>query len=293
MILGFLILRLVGPGEGPAAESPVPQATPALPTAQPDAAEVRSPAPPASPAPPSPTAEPSPSPEVSQKPPPEGSVVPADINTLAVPQGAARDKDWFSDAVLLGDSRVDGFRMYSGVTQADYIVRTGMSVYEVSEGKQNITVDGAKYSALQILGKKQYAKVYLSMGVNELGYYNPEGYGKAYGKVVDQVRQLQPDAKLYVLTIIPVNAQKCKENKQKDYVNNDMIRQYNAALVEMAKEKEVLLVNAAAALEDETGELPYELASDGVHFKKEGYVLWRDYLLCHTGEEAGGDAPSS
>jgi len=216
---------------------------------------------------------------------PAGSVVSDDISELAVAEGEAMDGDWFSDAVLLGDSRVDGFRLYSGAKGADHIVRAGMSVYEVDKEKQNISVGGAKYSAYQLLGKKQYAKVYLSIGVNELGYYDPNGYAETYEKIIDKVHQLQPNAQIYVMTIIPVNTKVCKANGQKSYINNDLIRQYNTALVEMAAEKDVLLIDAAEALAGEDGELLENMTSDGVHFTKEGYVAWKDYLLCHTGTE--------
>lgn len=140
-----------------------------------------------------------------------------------------------------------------------------------------------KISVFAALEEGQYAKVYLSMGVNELGYYNPEGFGETFGKVVDRVRELQPNAAVYVMTVIPVNSEKCREYDQKSYVNNDLVKQYNEALVKMALEKDVYLVNTVEALADETGEVPADLSSDGVHFKKEGYLMWRDYLLCHTG----------
>lgn len=254
-----------------------PEESPAVPLAQPVAADGL-PVPAGVPVPPSENEELS----WTAKGPARG-VVPENIDEIAVAEGGAAEGDWFSDAVLIGDSRVDGFRLYSGASGADYIVRAGMSVYEVDKEKRNISVGGAKYSVYQLLGRKQYAKVYLSIGVNELGYYDPEGYAETYEKIIDRVSQLQPDAQIYVMTLIPVNAKVCRENKQRSYINNDLIRQYNTALVEMAVTRDVLLINAAEALAGEDGELLEEMTSDGVHFVKDGYVAWRDYLLCHTG----------
>lgn len=211
--------------------------------------------------------------------------IPATLSSAALPEGEAQDKStWFADAVMLGDSRVDGFRIYAGANEADYIFRTGMNVYEVADGKQNIRVPGGKKaSALELLGQKQYAKVYLSIGVNELGYADPEGYGRAYGEILDQVRALQPDAAVYVQAIIPVCTQMCQEHKKPEYISNETIARYNDALVQVAVDKGAFLVDPGEAMTDETGEGRRELYSDGVHFSKEGYVLWRDYLLCHTG----------
>lgn len=265
------------PAEPPAAPLAQPEESPTAPLAQPVAAD-EPPDPAGVSVPPSEKEELSWTANESAR-----GVVPENIDEIAVAEGKAVDSGWFSDAVLIGDSRVDGFRLYSGASEADYIVRAGMSVYEVDKEKQNISVGGAKHSVYQLLGRKQYAKVYLSIGINELGYYDPKGYAETYKKIIDRVSRLQPDAQIYVMTLIPVNAKVCKENNQRSYINNDLIRQYNTALVEMAAAKDVLLINAAEALAGEDGELLEEMTSDGVHFIKDGYAAWRDYLLCHTG----------
>ena len=49
------------------------------------------------------------------------------------------------------------------------------------------------------------------------------------------------------------------------------------------KVEKVRLVNVAEALIDENGEAVKDLSADGVHFKKDGYILWLDYLTTHTG----------
>jgi len=290
--MAFLLIRLARTPTAQTLEPPPPAPVEAAPPLPPENAPLSEAAPletaavpetaPAGTAPP-----PSAAPTVFE--PVEGSVVPAEIDSLTVPQGEARDSGWFSDAVMVGDSRVDGFRIYSGITECDYIVRTGMSVYDVADEKPVVRVGEEKQTVYQVLGQKQYAKVYLSLGVNELGYYDPTTYGKKYSKIIDQVRAIQPDAQVYVMTIIPVNSKVCAENEQKEWINNEWVAKYNAALVSMAVEKGVLLLNPVEALEDSAGELREDLASDGVHFKKAGYELWRDYLLCHTGEDGAGE----
>lgn len=297
-IMVFLLVRLARAPTAQTFEPPPPAPVEAAPPLSPENAPLSGAGPletAAAPetAPAGTAAVPEPTPAVTTPPPSavptvfepvEGSVVPAGIDALAVPEGEAHDSGWFSDAVMVGDSRVDGFRIYSGITECDYIVRTGMSVYDVADEKPVVRVGEEKQTVYHVLGQKQYAKVYLSMGINELGYYDPTTYAQKYGKIIDQVRAIQPDAQVYVMTIIPVNAKVCEENKQKEWITNEWVAKYNAALVGMAVEKGVLLVNPVEALEDDAGELREDLAADGVHFKKVGYELWRDYLLCHTGE---------
>lgn len=192
--------------------------------------------------------------------------------------------EWFADAVFIGDSRTDGFHLFSGVTsEADFLVHTGVSVYDVMDNKPIIRREDGKIPLLDALAEKQYGKVYISLGVNELGYKAPENFAETYGELIDAIREREPDALIYVQSIIPVNTSKCKANDQPYYVTNENIAAYNETLAAMTQEKEVRLVNVSEVLTDENGEAIHDLSADGVHFKKDGYILWLNYLTTHTG----------
>lgn len=218
---------------------------------------------------------------------PEGPVEP--VPTIdpgwLVPQGEAVDQEsWFADAVFIGDSRTDGFHLYSGVTaQASFLDYTGLTIFDVDRGKAVIRSEGKKISILDALAQKPYGKVYLSLGINELGGYDPQGFAQAYGRVLDAVRECQPDALVYVQAIIPVNAALCKAHDIPDYITNAGVTSYNQALAALCKEKDVPFVGVPDGLLDENGETQSGLSADGVHFKKEGYALWLAYLTTHTG----------
>lgn len=231
--------------------------------------------------PPAATATPEPTPSPTPEPTP--TLEPEPDYTQPVPLGEKVEMEWFSDAVFIGDSRTDGFKLYSGISGADFLDYTGITVFDVMEGKKVIRVDGGKVSVLDALARKQYGKVYISLGVNELGYYDPQGFADTYGQFIDAVRACQPEATVYVQSIIPVNTGKCKANDIPYYVTNEGIASYNEALAAMAAEKKVPLINVSEALVDETGEVPREDSADGVHFQKTGYVKWLDYLMTHTG----------
>ena len=193
-------------------------------------------------------------------------------------------EEWFSDAVFIGDSRIDGFKLYSGVTsEASFLDYTGLTVYDVAEGKKVIRQGGEKLPILDVLSQKTYGKVYIALGVNELGYYDPEDFAVVYGQVIDAIRACQPDARLYIQSIIPVNTRKCKANDIPYYVTNENITAYNAVLPSLCQEKKLRLVGIPDALLDDAGEMTSDLSADGVHMKKSGYGLWLDYLTTHTG----------
>lgn len=231
--------------------------------------------------------DPSPSPDSSE---PLSTVTPPAIGSnldysQAVPKGESADPEtWFKDAVFIGDSRTDGFHMFSGVKGGTYLVHTGLTIFDVVNQKAVLGSGDNKYSVLSALKSKQYAKIYIALGVNELGWFDAQRYAEAFGKLIDSLRESQPDAAVYVQAIIPVNSAVCKSHSQPYYVTNDNISSYNDALAEVCTEKKTLFLNVSEALVDETGEPPADLTSDGVHFKKAGYQAWLDYLLCHTGE---------
>lgn len=190
---------------------------------------------------------------------------------------------WFSDAVFIGDSRVDGLQLYSGITtKATFLEHTGLTVYEVRDGKKVIRRDGEKISVLDALSGGSYGKVYIALGVNELGYFDPTGFAETFGSVVESIRELLPDARIYIQSLIPVNAEKCKANDAAYYITNEGIASYNEALATHFADKDVYLLGVPETLVDENGEMLSEYCADGVHFKKDGYVLWLNYLTAHT-----------
>lgn len=268
--LALLLAALIGGCTAPDAEpenseTPAPE-TPAVETVLP------------SPEKPSPTPEATPSETPSPEPEPYDFTAP-------VPERDAVEAEWFADAVFIGDSRTDGLRLYSGIENVDFLCYKGLTVFEVMNDKKVIQSGEEKVGVLQALALKQYAKVYISLGVNELGYNHDQGFLDTYSAMVDKVRELQPDADVYLQKLIPVNPQKCSETKQASYVTNEQIAVYNEIIESVAAEKQVYLLDVGEAMVDENGELPYDASADGIHFKRDGYKLWYDYLKTHTVEE--------
>ena len=259
--LALIIIPSLGSGPAQSAEAQSPEAPRTLPSA--------SPTPEATPTP-TPTPEPTPTP------------VPALDFTQPVPESEEVEMEYFEDALFIGDSRTDGLRLYSGIQGADFYCYKGLTIFEVDERKI-VELNGNSYSVVEALEKgPQYAKIYISLGVNELGYYNDNAYHQAFSEFLDTVKALQPDAIIYLENLVPVNPQKCAEYKQPSYVNNDRVAAYNAIYPQLATEHQVALLDVASALSDENGILPADATADGVHFTKAWYQKWLAYLMNHT-----------
>lgn len=255
IVVGVLILTLRGCGADPV-PTPTPTPTPVV-----------TPTPP-----PTPTPTPEPTPEPT----------PVYDFTQPVPQGEPVGDDYFADAVFVGDSRTDGLRLFGGIPETAFIQSSGITVFEVGDQRKGVRIDGEKRSFLEALALKQYGKVYLMLGVNELGYFDDPAFEKEYAGFVDKVRALQPDAVIYLQNLVSINPDKAKANDQPYYITNEQIAIYNDIIAHIATDKQAVLVDVNAALVGEDGILPREGTTDGVHFSKDYYKKWYEYLKCHT-----------
>ena len=211
---------------------------------------------------PTPTPSPSPTPEVT------GPDVPL--------QPEAED-DFFSDAAFVGNSLMDGFRMFSGLTTCDYYAVTSMTVVGM-DSSYCITLDnGNAGTIMQGLAQKEYGKIYILLGINEIGFETSYFKG-LYGDMLDEIQEIQPDADIYIMSLTPVSAYKSSTS---DTFNMTRVDAYNEALYELAEEKDCYYLDICSALADESGYLPSDETSDGVHFSADLYKVWLNYVKTH------------
>lgn len=214
-----------------------------------------------------------------QKPtPPDASASDYDFSR-PVPEQEAVDLIYFSDAAFVGDSRSEGFYLY-GVKRGKNLSASGLSVFTFAD-KKVFTIGGTRYTAREALSLKEYAKVYLGFGVNELGYVNTEKFYQMYCQTIDAVRASQPYAVVYAQTMAPVNEDRVAANGGKRHLNNERVRLYNELIRKAAQEKCVPLLDVYAALAVD-GSLPADASRDGIHINREYCQKQLDYLMRHT-----------
>lgn len=184
---------------------------------------------------------------------------------------------YFADVVFLGDSRTEGFSLYSGLKEGTYLFAVGATVESVFT-KAVAGPDGKKAPLLDTLAETDCGKVYVMLGVNELGWVSPAVFQDQYAKVIDRIRTDHPEAVVVIQSLPPVSA---TQDAKKTYVNNRRIRTYNALLEELAAQKDCPYVDVAAAVAGEDGCLPAAMTFDGVHLNPAGCRAWLDYLRCH------------
>lgn len=200
-----------------------------------------------------------------------------------IPETEAVEDTYFDNAVFLGDSRTEGLSLYSGLKTGHFYTAVGATVESVFSKDAWKTEEGKKIPLLDAVAAQEGCdKIYVMLGINELGWTKTETFRKQYAKVVDRLREDHPDAKIVLQSIPPVSA---KQEAKKTYVNNERIRVYNEAIRALAEEKECYFLDVAACLTGADGLLPEKLNFDGIHLNPSGCKIWLDCLRSHSLED--------
>lgn len=204
----------------------------------------------------------------------------AEKNDLTMPtitdeQAAA----WFADAVFVGNSRVQGLVWYTGV-EADMIAERGLNVITALHDDATTLENGEKGSVLDALAQKPYGKVYVKFGMNELNWMAEEVFVQYYGRIVDGIREVQPQAAVFVQSILPIARERSEASAADGGMQTqERVNQLNGALRAMCLDKGVRFLDAEQAVMDPDGYLYAEYAaSDGYHLNAAGCEKWLDYL---------------
>lgn len=194
-----------------------------------------------------------------------------------VAESALVKDTYFDDVVFLGDSRTEGFSLYSGLKTGTCFYAVGATVESVFTKDIWETPEG-KVPLLDAVAETACGKVYVMLGVNELGWNGTEIFRNQCAKVIDRIREDHPDAEVVLQSILPVSA---KQDAKGSYVNNERIAVYNQELLALAEEKACAYLNVAEAVVDENGFLRENWTFDGVHLNVQGCQAWLEYLRTH------------
>lgn len=193
-------------------------------------------------------------------------------------ENASKDvsnKKFDSSVAFIGDSRTQGFLMYTGLKDVVDYTYIGLMV-DTAVTKEFVKASGGKkVTILEDMKTKDIDTVYIMLGINELGWSYSQVFVKYYGNLIDEIRKVKPNCKIYVQSIIPVTKEKSDSD---DIYNNNNIRKYNELIKKLAQDKNVTYLDVASYLADSSGNLPSSASTDGVHVNKEYCLKWYEYL---------------
>ena len=185
--------------------------------------------------------------------------------------------DYFDDALFIGDSRVEGVKLYSGWDNLTYYAENGMTVYNMFQSK-TAQVDGQTLTIEEALQKRSFGKIYLEIGINEMGTGTVDSFMEAYEAAVAHLQELQPDAIIYVCGIMYV---KQTRSESDPIFNNPAIQEKNDRIAALADGENIFYLDINEVVTDESGHLNPDYTWDEVHLLGKYDVIWLEYFSSH------------
>lgn len=187
------------------------------------------------------------------------------------------DDDYFDGACFIGDSRTVGMSQYAGIENATFLCKNSLSIYDYD--KKKITYDGKKMSVREVLSETQFLKIYIMVGINECGIGTPETFFNNYRDVVMDIRQLQPDALIFIQGNLLVTELKSNDD---DSITNENISARNELIATLANQKDIFYIDINESSLCEDGSLVSDYTWDQVHIRAQYYPIWKEFLLKHA-----------
>lgn len=214
----------------------------------------------------------------------ESSSVPSSSSSA---QGSDESADvnedgFFKDTVFTGDSLTVDMVNFDEFADADIVGGIGVSAYRaVTDHK--VAINGKKSDTAYMPDKVasyKPKKIYMMFGCNDLTWGDQMTEKKFIGyytELIDILKQKCPGAKIYIQSIMPITAE--MEYKKNTPFGNKKVDQFNAALKQLAAEKDAKYLDVASIVRGKDGKLPAGVSDDGIHLKAKQYKLWVKYLI--------------
>ncbi len=213
---------------------------------------------------------------IESKPAPTTTQAPAESKPAPTEAKEPVDPVSFDDTLFIGDSRTVGL-MDFGKLKGDFFCNVGMSVYNINSKVASVPNVG-KLTLNELLDNKDYGKIYIMLGINEIGYDIDKTVGK-YESLVKQVREKEPNATIFIMANIHVSQKKSDEHK---YLKNDSLNRLNKLISQLATGDNMYFLNPNTVYDDANGALDAKYTPDGVHFHPQYYVEFGNWLATES-----------
>lgn len=197
--------------------------------------------------------------------------------------GQKADVSYLDDTLFIGDSRTCTLQQYAGWDNAAFYVKNGLTIWNVFEEKI-AECEGELVTVEEALSKEKFGKIYIMLGINELGRGTPDTFAEEFAKVIERIKELQPDAVIVMEAIMHVTETK---DAEETYINNAQIDARNEKLKEVAEAQGIYWLDVNPVTDEkDKGSLVEEYSFDGVHLKVKYIDVWKDFILENPFPEA-------
>ncbi len=184
------------------------------------------------------------------------------------------DKDYFEDALFIGDSISTGISLYGFLDSENVFATQGLAPSTVLTTE----IDGKTFS--DKIASFKPGKIFIMLGTNSVGYADAEYLVESMKTLISDITSTCK-SKVYVLSIPPVT--KDAEADQSNYLTIEAINEYNKKLKEVVDGTSAEFIDFNAVLSDADGYFNEDYAEmDGIHFMGSTYQVMLSYLQKQT-----------
>lgn len=222
-----------------------------------------------------------------------GEIDPADLpDIISVPESSTAAQSYFDDAAFVGDSVSLKLSYYASSTgklgKAQFFTAGSLgsanALWEISDESVHPYYKGEKTLVEDCVKLSGAKKVYIMLGMNDIGLYGVDGAIENYKTLIGKILEKAPNVQIIVQSMTPMTDTSTILGSS---LNNSSIKEYNAKLSQVCAAKGWYFVDVASVMYDAQGvNLNRSYCSDpdglGVHFTEAGCEAWINYLYNHT-----------
>ncbi|MCR5009721.1 MAG: hypothetical protein K6A91_02135 [Clostridia bacterium] len=184
---------------------------------------------------------------------------------------------YYSDALFVGDSRFVGLQTYGKIDGALWFCSTGLGINNYNS--KGVDVRGYGDINLEtLLKKKSFGKIYIGMGINDLGY-NMDKLKSKFADLFETIRKLNPDAMLILVSNLHVGYSRSSTDK---WVNNSRINELNSYFESLQDGHTVFYLECNGLFDNANGDMDSTYTHDSTHILGKYYTVWGDYIKAHA-----------
>lgn len=181
----------------------------------------------------------------------------------------ANNKEEKGGVVFAGDSITEFFPLKKYLGREKNLLNRGIA------GTDTVWLQG--HLTEQVLALEP-TKIFLWIGTNDIGRgYANQDIVRCLSQMISQIREQNPFAQIYLLSILPVNESHQYQDKVK-IRNNQTIQALNQDLAVLAG---VEFIDLYPVLLDQEGQLAKEYTTDGLHLTMPAYEKLAEQLILY------------
>lgn len=198
--------------------------------------------------------------------------------TPATTEAKETVQEFFDNAAFIGDSVTLKLRNYNTengtLGNTTFLCQGSYSVAHAVNNTMLLSYQGEDMTPQDALKACGANKVFILLGMNDIALYSMDECMANWGKLVENIRQVNPDMDIYIQSGTPIYY----KGETGDLTNARM-DEYNGLLKTFAAEHDCVYVEIAAQMKDSNNGLAKAYCSDDfVHFTDPGCALWISIL---------------